>query len=89
MRDRLTELEGRDSSRDVVVALETKVDEVEQVGFLGLYVRCWHTFLFLSCFVELESEEHKLCRFDVFSTEWAWRGGSAGSLSSTPVSTVQ
>lgn len=34
LRNRLAELEGRDSSRDAVVALETKVDELEQVGCL-------------------------------------------------------
>lgn len=31
LRSRLAELEGRDSGRDAVVALETKVDELEEV----------------------------------------------------------
>lgn len=35
LRNRLAELEGQDSSRDAVVALETKVDELEEVGIFS------------------------------------------------------
>lgn len=37
LRSRLNELEGRNSSRDVVVALETRVDELEQVTFFSCF----------------------------------------------------
>lgn len=38
LRSRLAELEGRYSGRDAVVALETKVDELEQVIVVSLFV---------------------------------------------------